>query len=485
MSLFGNNLFNNNNNSIFNFNNNKKKKSIGVQFKGLDIEEKNGKAIYYAITSSPEFLDLSLEELRYNDIINNTTGLSPSQHNINKKQNNIFFGQSNDNIDRKIFQGNNNIKDKDIFKTISKNEVFNFNEKRIEEENTYNNMDNKMIKKSSSIFNFNNINNNFNNKNYNFDLNKNNDNSNNNNSNNNNSNSLIVNMDKSKSNKVNIEINDNKINILINNKINIDINDNSLSINTQNININRKYDSLLINTNNIFNNDIQKYNLLNSSRSNKQINKNGNNLINIFDNNNYNNNNNKKVSNIFDLINNNETIQKEDSNLLYNSFNEKEEKKDESNEIINYFPENKVNKSMNNKINISQCLSPRYMDLDNQNISNLENTFSKKLNINCLDLEDPKKETIKIKFHIVEPYSTSFILDVSINSQISKIKEIICKELANKNISYFSLDVNSFFLMKNYKCIQDYEIVKDTTLSEGDDVYIVLKESMNKSSNKE
>ncbi len=139
---------------------------------------------------------------------------------------------------------------------------------------------------------------------------------------------------------------------------------------------------------------------------------------------------------------------------------------------------------MDNKINISQSLSQKYMNLDNQNISNLENTFSKKLNINYLDLEDPKKEMIKIKFHIVEPYSTSFILDVNKNIQISKIKEIICKELANKNISYISLDVNSFFLMKNYKCIQDYEIVKDTILSEGDDVYIVLKESMNKSSNK-
>jgi len=370
MSLFCNNLFNNNNN-IFNFNNNKKIRSIGLHFKGLELQEKNQNVIFFVITSSPEFSDLSLEELRYNDIMHIKTGLSPSQHNINKKENNLFFGQSNDNSDRKIFQANNYIKDKDIFKTITENGLFNFNEKIIEEERNYNNMDNKMIKKSS-IFDFNNINNNFNNKNYNFDLNKNNDYKNNNN----NSNSLTVNMDKSKSNKVNIEINDdNNINIIINNKINIDINDNSLSINTKNININRNYSSLVINTNNNFNNDIQKNNLLNSSQNNEEINKNENNLFNIFDNNNYNNN--KKVSNIFDLINKNETIQKEDSNLLDNSFYEKEEKKDENNEIINYFPENKTNKSMDNKINISQSLSQKYMNLDNQNISNLENTFSK------------------------------------------------------------------------------------------------------------
>ena len=71
-SLFtnnGQNLFQNNNNLL-----NIKDFTIGYQFKGLNIQEKNGNATYMSISSQPEFLHASQEELRIADYELKQTG---------------------------------------------------------------------------------------------------------------------------------------------------------------------------------------------------------------------------------------------------------------------------------------------------------------------------------------------------------------------------------------------------------------------------
>ena len=56
----------------------------------------------------------------------------------------------------------------------------------------------------------------------------------------------------------------------------------------------------------------------------------------------------------------------------------------------------------------------------------------------------------------------------------------ICEQLGKKNKIYSSLKPSSFCLMKNYSFIQEFGTVGDTILSDGDNIYIILKESMNK-----
>ena len=74
-SLSNGNLFNNNNSVSTN---NQKLKSIGCYFNGSK-DEKDGNIYYGSISITPEFSDLSFEELRLNDYIFAKTGLLPQQ----------------------------------------------------------------------------------------------------------------------------------------------------------------------------------------------------------------------------------------------------------------------------------------------------------------------------------------------------------------------------------------------------------------------
>ena len=97
-NLFNNNnLFDNNNNNI---NNNKKRlfQSKSCNFNGRNIIEKNGTSNFLSISSTNEFYELSLEELRLNDYIFFKTGNIPPQPVFNR--NNIFNKYINNNLNQ-------------------------------------------------------------------------------------------------------------------------------------------------------------------------------------------------------------------------------------------------------------------------------------------------------------------------------------------------------------------------------------------------
>ena len=56
----------------------------------------------------------------------------------------------------------------------------------------------------------------------------------------------------------------------------------------------------------------------------------------------------------------------------------------------------------------------------------------------------------------------------------------ICEQLGKKNKIYASLKPNSFYLMKNYSFVIEFGTVGDTNLTDGDNIYIILKDSMKK-----
>ena len=494
-----------------------KLKSIGIIFKEIDIIERNGKAKYLSINSSPDFSTLSLEELRYNDYTFSKTGLLPLQPKINKEKKDINIGASISNTISRFellpsnnsSNNNNNIfinKDEKerIFENktsnnnfINPNEGINFdnnikkqsnflfsnniyqkqnNSNLLIKNNNFKNIFGKKIKNNNNLFNpvFN-INNNIDNNtilqtinnesNYSTIQNKDKD-------KNNNDNTIVVNMNKNKNNKINININDDKINIDVNNDLNININskNKSMSINTNNINIKSSKNALTVKSKN--NNNIENDNIMNSSsinQNNEDSLKPKRNKNRIFDNKNYINDsdllftkrtkNENKISTIFGLINNNyeEKIEDEDE----------DEKVEVNNNIINHTERNFINNNKNKYISNSVNNS-----LNLQQISNLEKTFNQKYYNNPLEENDEEKMTINC--HIMEPYTISFSLEIEKNMDIMQLKKIICEELINKNKEYNNLNTNSFFLMKNYTIIKELGTIGETILS-GDDIYIALK----------
>ena len=111
--FINNNLFDNNNNSLFgesspnlfNFGNqnnnninNRLFQSISFNFNGRNIIEKNGTSNFLSISSTNEFYELSLEELRLNDYIFFKTGNIPPQPVFNR--NNIFNKYINNNLNQ-------------------------------------------------------------------------------------------------------------------------------------------------------------------------------------------------------------------------------------------------------------------------------------------------------------------------------------------------------------------------------------------------
>lgn len=141
------NLFNNINNFSFNDRNlsnddntnkniilnvNPNIKSTGINFQGIEIEDKNGKCQYLTLNAHPDFNSLSLEELRYNDyslnLLDFQSNLKNDNINFNKGSNN-FLLNSNDKDNLFISRNNNN---SDI---NMKNESFKFkNNEEIDED---------------------------------------------------------------------------------------------------------------------------------------------------------------------------------------------------------------------------------------------------------------------------------------------------------------------------------------------------------------
>ena len=561
------NLFNNINNFSFNDRNlsndddtnkniilnvNPNIKSAGINFQGIEIEDKNGKCQYLTLNAHPDFSSLSLEELRYNDyslnLLDFQSNLKNDNLNFNKGSNNfllnnndkynLFISGNNNNSDINMknesfkFKNNEEIDEDDkdgiipdenfiiemsdnynnnaknnrnsLFhlSTLSSNfkserllyndnyinKISNISENKFNinsynpkaaycENNNYRNESNlndsrnimnslqpkafiNQLGNNDSSFINNNIygnSNKINDENDN-DIIEQNDNGSSINMNmNNDKNSLVINMDKNKKNKINIEINDNKINIKINNDINIDINssNNSLSISTNNININSNKNSISINTNNNVSNN--KSNFLSINVVNSKNNNIINNCKNIINQKDYNirnlryqsvNDTQKDVANIFSLINKDENYIKENEQIRNST----------KNKIINERPSS-YDKNLFFKMNNLES---------NKMMNSLENSSE-----------------IKVNFHLKEPYNLSFKSNVNKNLSVLELKKRICQSLVQLNKECISLNSNSFFLMKNYNFIKEFGRIDESNICNGDDIYIILKENIKKCQNEE
>ena len=119
------------------------------------------------------------------------------------------------------------------------------------------------------------------------------------------------------------------------------------------------------------------------------------------------------------------------------------------------------------------------INLESKVLTNLETSFSNKMSFNNALPKNSKKKIV-IKCLVNEPHKASFTIIVGKKVEISKLKKTICEQLGKKNKVYASLEPDSFWLMRNYSVIQENGTVGDTPLSDGDNIYIVLKDSMKK-----
>ena len=251
-----------------------------------------------------------------------------------------------------------------------------------------------------------------------------------------------------------------------------------------------------------------------NNTNNIQQNENNNQNKSIFENIN-NNNNDKELLNLkldkkpkslsrilFDRMQENNEYQ----NLSYNSEYIQEKQEEEEKKNINKYKNISYEISSPNNLNINPVLKNNVMtikeyfnksgnkfkrkyrlansfdmsfNLESKVLTNLENSFSNKLSFNN-EIGKNDKKKITMKCIINEPHKASFTVIVGKKVEISKLKMTICEQLGKKNKIYSSLKPNSFCLMKNYLFIQEFGTVGDTILSDGDNIYIILKDSMKK-----
>ena len=103
MSLFGHKVLDNkgiSKRSLFDYKYNDNNSTIGYNFNGVNIQEKNGNAIYMSIIFLPEFSYASYEELRLADYEKEETG------NIEKYKIIDFSGINYENTQRKTILEN-------------------------------------------------------------------------------------------------------------------------------------------------------------------------------------------------------------------------------------------------------------------------------------------------------------------------------------------------------------------------------------------
>ena len=286
--------------------------------------------------------------------------------------------------------------------------------------------------------------------------------------------SFLLNFDKKKKNKINIEVNDNIINITVNQKNNIEVNciDNSIIINKNSININCNPNSLSINTNdNIKNSSIKNISI--ESLLEKQKNK-----LPFSDINNIS----IKKNNIFGIINKSE-IKEEDKE------EDKEESKIDNSETIDYneefFSKNNISKRQKRFKHKNMTVSNSFDNTFNNKIPYQINLFNQKYNFTSHENSEDDK-ILFINCHITEPYNTSFLLKIRKNTEISKLKEIICRKISEKIIlNNNTLNSESFILIKkNYSLIEEKGNV-DSILSNKDDIYVTFKKSEDNFSDEE
>ena len=100
-----------------------------------------------------------------------------------------------------------------------------------------------------------------------------------------------------------------------------------------------------------------------------------------------------------------------------------------------------------------------------------------------LSFDSPNKANVnsfKINCYVNEPYKTNFSIIIGKKAEMSLLKKIIHEQLVKKNNAYKDLNIKDFSLMKNYSFVREHGNVEDSKLSDGDDIYIILSESMDK-----
>ena len=152
------------------------------------------------------------------------------------------------------------------------------------------------------------------------------------------------------------------------------------------------------------------------------------------------------------------------------------------------------NKSLSNTLSLKRAKANSFdlsfnslkseNNLNNNLMLNFETSFNKKLNLNN-NLSKNLKKKITIKCQINEPKKASFTIIIGKKVEMSKLKNTICEQLKKKNKIYANLKLNQFCLMKNYSFVQEFGLVEDTNLTDGDDIFIILKDSMFKAQNED
>ena len=113
-------------------------------------------------------------------------------------------------------------------------------------------------------------------------------------------------------------------------------------------------------------------------------------------------------------------------------------------------------------------------------VSNLENSFNKHLVLEGFPKLSKKQflPYMNITFHIEEPHRATFSLKVTKNSKFISLKTAICDALKEKNYKYKHIHSNSFFLLKRSSVVNETPILSDTTISDGDTLLIILKNTI-------
>ena len=215
----------------------------------------------------------------------------------------------------------------------------------------------------------------------------------------------------------------------------------------------------------------------------------------------------KKKKSLGEILLNKIQENKESQNLSYNSEYIQEKLDQEEQKNINKYKNTSFEISSANNININPVFKNDIMsikdyfnksgnkfklsrlkansfdmsfNLESKVLTNLENSFSKKLSMNTSSNLKNNKKKIVIRCQITEPHKASFTVLVGKKVEISKLKKTIAEQLSKKHKVYSSLKPSSFCLMKNYSFITEYGTVGDSILSDGDNIYIILKDSMTK-----
>lgn len=140
----------------------------------------------------------------------------------------------------------------------------------------------------------------------------------------------------------------------------------------------------------------------------------------------------------------------------------------------------KNNQKINEEINILKTWKDdiyKNIEIINEKTINEINKFIEDINN---EIKNNKKKRITIKCQIDQPKRASFTIIIGKKVEISKLRSTICEQLKKKNKIYNNLKLNGFCLMKNHTFLPETGLVEQTNISDGDEIFIVLKDTIKK-----